>query len=951
MLSARRAPRACASCTYRLQSLFEHGFTRPSPLRIPRTASLVTRSRKAFSTTRLLRDDASTSSTKANEPTIAPKTNVEATTDAATEAVPNIATEAEATVLATVRSARQTFGETLPKDFLTDAEYRVYERLYGPPTRHTTFEDIDVETLNSEEVSRPRVQNVMLRKDASGEYEEVEMDAEYSGEGLSEEIEATGEGLTAEQRAEMRKTEEELLAQMMKNIGMEGEAADIVSGDLEEEVSKNVGKIDVEEQQRFIEEQEKLRGAEIQGNSERELAAIRQLHAGMEAAMKQANEELLAEEEEDFDAITGEKAYQQEHDVEESEQDETATYSAQDNWRDGVKELYESEENWGEDEYDGSLGGDMARSHPYTREGRSGTTPSTIFLPAETFSDPLNELLKRSDIKHLTAAAEKAFGGRGLPHSASTPGSEAMKQLPQKHIGLEPSQNRMSEIEADAYMAVVMPSVYATVMSGLVEMRKRLGAKWLREMLLREDGKGPSILDAGAGGAGALAWKDIMQAEWDVMAEEGLIDKEKQPHPPAKLSVLCTPLTLRHRVATLLEDTTLLHKLPDYIHSSNGEAALDGSTPFNRKSFDVVIAPHGLLPLPEEWQRKNKIQNLWALTKDNGGILLLMEKGLPRGFEAIAHARSMLLAKHIASPGSTHIINNNLNNDDPDIPKEKGMIVAPCTNHDTCPMYPVEGFSAGRKDFCHFNQRYIRPSFYQRVIGASHRNHEDVKYSYLAIRRGVDSRNTAADVDPSTSLVQGKVATDAAFKGHEAGSDSEKSYHDQVPAEGFSTLSLPRVINEPLKRRGHVSMDVCTPSGTLERWTVPKSFSAQAYRDSRKTRWGDLWALGAKTRVERTPRLGKPADKAKEIMRAAKKKGQWKGRDISEAEKKKRAGKDNFEIAMGEDGPEDIKHITKGLANDRSERRNKGGRIVREKKIKFDKREKKDRRDEDDDIY
>lgn len=929
MLSARRAPRACAGASQSLQSAFRHLTIRSTPLPIPRTASIISSSNKNFSTSRFLRDNPTTSSSSIPKQINEISALKEEPTQAELEAI--------------VRSARQTFGETLPKDFLTDVEYILYKRLYGPPTRETTYEDIEVSLSEEADASKGSSQNVMLKKGEDGEYEEVDMGEEYTGEGLSESIEIEGASLSAEERAELRKSEEELLAQMertmlaMKKGEMPGE---ILSEEIEED-SEDFGD-EMAAQEAFAAEQMEAFGSHIEGHTEREAAAIARLHKDMETAQAKANEELLREEEEDFDALTGEKAYEQEdNSVAEGFEEESgvATYSAQDNWAEEIKGLYESEEGWGEDDYDGSLGSEIARSHPYTREARSGTTPSTIFLPKDTFVEPVTEMLKRTDVKHLTQAAEKAFGGRGLPHSASTPGSEAMKKLEQKHIGLEASQNRMSGIEADAYMAVVMPSVYATVMSTLVEMRKRLGAKWLRDMLMREDGKGPSILDAGAGGAGALAWKHVCQAEWETMAEESLIDIKKTPHPPTKLTVLCTPPTLRERVANLLEDTILLHKLPDYIHASDGEKTLDGSAPYGRKSFDLVIAPHTLFPLAEEYKRKSQIGNLWQLTKSTDGVLLLIEKGLPRGFEAIAHARSLLLSKHISSPGSTHIINNNLNNSDPDIPKETGMIIAPCTNHSTCPLYPVEGFSAGRKDFCHFNQRYIRPAFYQRVIGASHRNHEDVKYSYIAVRRGMDTRADPESGNPSSELVQGKKATDAAFKGHEAAADPEQSYHDQELAEGFSTLSLPRVINEPLKRRGHVSLDLCTPSGTLERWTVPKSFSAQAYRDSRKTRWGDLWALGAKTRVERQPRLGKPADKAKEVMRAAKKKGQWKGRDISEAEKKKRKGADNFEIQMGDNGMEGVKHRAGGQ-EDRSERRTKGGRVFKEKKVKYNKHEK-----------
>ena len=59
-----------------------------------------------------------------------------------------------------------------------------------------------------------------------------------------------------------------------------------------------------------------------------------------------------------------------------------------------------------------------------------------------------------------------------------------------------------------------------------------------------------------------------------------------------------------------------------------------------------------------------------------------------------------------------------------------------------------------------------------------------------------------------------------------------------------------------MKRRGHVIFDLCTPAGNIERWTVPRSYSRQAYRDARKSNWGDLWALGAKTRIPRNLKLG-----------------------------------------------------------------------------------------------
>jgi len=51
-------------------------------------------------------------------------------------------------------------------------------------------------------------------------------------------------------------------------------------------------------------------------------------------------------------------------------------------------------------------------------------------------------------------------------------------------------------------------------------------------------------------------------------------------------------------------------------------------------------------------------------------------------------------------------------------------------------------------------------------------------------------------------------------------------------------------VRPPLKRSGHVIVDVCSPQGTFERRVVAKGGHkdiAWAYRSARKARWGALW--------------------------------------------------------------------------------------------------------------
>ncbi|KAF1947173.1 hypothetical protein EJ02DRAFT_449761 [Clathrospora elynae] len=516
---------------------------------------------------------------------------------------------------------------------------------------------------------------------------------------------------------------------------------------------------------------------------------------------------------------------------------------------------------------------DFMRAHPLTIAGRFKPSPSTVFLPKEALVDPTALLLTRANHKHLTESANRIFGGRGLPYSASTPPARLGTQ--QKPIPLDPAQSDMGHIEADVYMAAVQPGTYASVMSAMVEVRRRLGTGWLEHML--QNKKGGTILDAGSGGVGVLAWHEMLQAEWQRMHEESA-DTSHGTAPLGNATVLTASDTLRHRATKLLENTTFIPRLPETVLADD-----EANTQQPRKVYDVIIAPHTLWPLRQEYLRKEQVEKYWSLLNPKGGVLVLIEKGLPRGFEVVASARSHLLNKYIASPDSSSIetpLESQVSKPDEDTrftEKETGMIVAPCTNHNTCPMYQSPGVSQGRKDFCFFNQRYIRPPYLQHILNAKDKNHEDVQFSYLAVQRGRDQRLPQHDI-LGKGFAQGEASTAAAFEGHEWNAtpsnpdpDLETEDPTLTSTADVNPLNFPRLILPALKRRGHIILDVCTPAGTLERWTVPRSFSKQAFRDARKARWGDLWALGAKTRIPRNVRLGRPNEEFDKKGRKVKK--------------------------------------------------------------------------------
>ncbi|CAJ2504162.1 Uu.00g115560.m01.CDS01 [Anthostomella pinea] len=655
-----------------------------------------------------------------------------------------------------VRQAKHAFGDTLPKDYLNDEEYKLYERLYGAPLRETQPEDVGMPIPSGGPSDFPLGpdERILIRETVDGQLEEVVCKTEQL---------PTPPPEGAEGALEVSPEDVDNLQELPSEAGLSYINA----------VAK----------------------------SQREYNALLKLQKDFESASLRAAEEEDIEEEEPIE----EEEEQEEEEEEEDEGEPDATFWTQSD-----------------------------RVHPHSKIGQWRTNPTSLHLPKAEFVEPIAKLLDRTDFKHVRDAAEKAFGGSKLPQSVATPASK--RNAAQNSIPMEAGHHKMTEIEADAYIATNLPGSYASVMSILVEIRKRLGSGWMTNLLNRGNGDGPRVLDVGAGGAGVAAWQEVLQAEWELSRGQG---KKSTLEPPGKKTVVVGSDQLRHRISRFLQNTTFLPRLPDYLHSGGHPDKLDGSkSPMPRKSFDIIVAAHQMMPLKEGFKRKAMLDNLWEMLSPEGGILIIMEKGHPRGFEAVADARSRLINEFVETPTSDprpEPIETEQRRE-----REQGMIVAPCTNHKECPMYLKPGLSSGRKDFCHFSQRFIRPPFLQRVLGATHRNHEDIDFSFVAVQRGVHR-----GAEKTTAPVQNGDITNDAFLG----------YEDAMEAP--NPLSLPRNILPPLKRRGHVTLDLCTPAGTIERWTVPKSYSRQAYHDARKARWGDLWALGAKTRVVRPVRLGR----------------------------------------------------------------------------------------------
>lgn len=242
----------------------------------------------------------------------------------------------------------------------------------------------------------------------------------------------------------------------------------------------------------------------------------------------------------------------------------------------------------------------------------------------------------------------------------------------------------------------------------------------------------------------------------------------------------------------------------------------------------------------------------------DSSYILLIDHSTPVGWAAISHARETLLSWSS--------------------PQTPLHIVAPCPHDKPCPML-------GLKDVCGFSQRLRTPEFTRRTRH-SKSGEEDVRYCYLVVARGERPGVSEEEREALSAVAfRGAVAREAEARDEakRAGQyilqsiESGDDELDQVEAVPLSTgsggsphhgiiesrpyltaedqvrqaaimpglrkysHSWPRLVAPPLKRQGHVSMDVCAANGLLERQTFTRSMGKQAYHDSRRAFWGDIF--------------------------------------------------------------------------------------------------------------
>nr|KAJ3405411.1 Methyltransferase-like protein 17, mitochondrial [Polyrhizophydium stewartii] len=194
---------------------------------------------------------------------------------------------------------------------------------------------------------------------------------------------------------------------------------------------------------------------------------------------------------------------------------------------------------------------------------------------------------------------------------------------------------------------------------------------------------------------------------------------------------------------------------------------------------DLVVAAFSLSELPSNAVRNEAIKTLWAQTRD---MLVLIDRGTPDISRQIGHARQMILDLERATP-------------------------------DALP-----------------NAHLIAPRDITRNLKNSKKDSEDIKFSYVVLRRGPRPPH----VEPTPGVL-------ASLHMHL----EDWSEEDRVTLRGMS-MDWPRLIAPPIKAKKKIILDLCTKDAQIHRIVCTKVASKRIgvpsyYSEARKVRWGDLW--------------------------------------------------------------------------------------------------------------
>ncbi|KAI0035111.1 mitochondrial small ribosomal subunit Rsm22-domain-containing protein [Vararia minispora EC-137] len=445
----------------------------------------------------------------------------------------------------------------------------------------------------------------------------------------------------------------------------------------------------------------------------------------------------------------------------------------------------------------------LPRRSPAARFGSQNI--GAIVLPEE-MQKAIYNLVEASDKGRLRADAMRLFkeeeseNGPGTWHAEYNFEYKSPKQA-----------FRHGAFDGTAFATIALPGHYSAIYTVLNETRNRLGRDWFVD----------TVYDWGSGTGSALWCTESTLTRYTAIeARKGLA-----------------------LIGQQLLDGVDIGKIDLQWKKSFSEGVrhsqADGKNSLAISSF--------YLSCLQSVERKKVLKSMWESGAD---VMVLIDHSTPTGFNHIIEAREYLLnlGKREAA----------------DDPESHGQIVgahvlAPCPHDGDCPIFHDP---ASARLVCGFKQRMQRPGFV-RYTKHSGVGHEDMGYSYVVIRRGPRpeqvSTNTgrvggvgraAEAAATGRPMVELEPHADSTPESVERGEPVEIAASDQEAYElneemreklQHEAFQWPRLVFPPLKRSGHMILDVCSAEGKILRTTIPKSQGKQPYYDARKAEWGDIF--------------------------------------------------------------------------------------------------------------
>jgi len=263
------------------------------------------------------------------------------------------------------------------------------------------------------------------------------------------------------------------------------------------------------------------------------------------------------------------------------------------------------------------------RLHPHSAFGKMGF--GTVELP-ENITSPIRALVEGKTLhlkpeinaaQHnpsLRLAVQKLHAIFSMPNP-----SETAKIKPSKNARPIPrhlAASNFTSLEQVAYTTSFTPQIYTSAYTILSELSRRLPQTEFRPKRILEVGPGP--------GTATLAWRKIHETSPDQVEEFTIV----------------TPLT---DIAK-----TLVQRDSDSVPSIKIRKELPSPMTPEGSNFDVVICTHGISDVSApvrmlRFAQDDLVKDLWERVSPHGGVLIMLERGTPGGFDTIGRARDVVL--------------------------------------------------------------------------------------------------------------------------------------------------------------------------------------------------------------------------------------------------------------------------------------------------------------------